>query len=135
MCSARTGAISTLMSAHNERMLVILTAGVTPFAGVPVRQLRESWTKSREQPRSAIAPTCLRWACCPIAPQTQQPYFYVDPSASNEQDLLPSIRGGGCVILYGAYGSGKSTKVFQANEQLAGEFCCLRSNALLRGRP
>eukprot|EP01124_Arcella_intermedia_P037273 TRINITY_DN9941_c0_g4_i4.p2 TRINITY_DN9941_c0_g4~~TRINITY_DN9941_c0_g4_i4.p2 ORF type:complete len:294 (+),score=32.24 TRINITY_DN9941_c0_g4_i4:29-910(+) len=55
-------------------------------------------------------------------------YFYVDPRPTNEKILLPRIRQGDYIMLYGARGSGKTTRAFAAEKQLENEFCCLSTS-------
>lgn len=50
-------------------------------------------------------------------------HYYLDQAPRNEELLLPHIRKGNYVMLYGARASGKTTRAFRAMEQLE-DYCC-----------
>lgn len=49
-------------------------------------------------------------------------YFYIDPSDSNKEVLLPAVTSGKYVMFHGPRASGKSTRMFHACEQLSGDY-------------
>ncbi len=49
----------------------------------------------------------------------------LDPKEENEKNLLPTIRAGSYIMLYGARGSGKSTRAFRAIDHLKESFFCI----------
>lgn len=60
-----------------------------------------------------------------ITSLTSPGYYFVDPAEENRRILLPGIYNGAFLMLYGPRGSGKSTRVYRAIEQLSNDFCCL----------
>eukprot|EP01128_Nolandella_sp_AFSM9_P007604 TRINITY_DN421_c0_g1_i5.p1 TRINITY_DN421_c0_g1~~TRINITY_DN421_c0_g1_i5.p1 ORF type:complete len:618 (+),score=132.83 TRINITY_DN421_c0_g1_i5:76-1929(+) len=59
-----------------------------------------------------------------ITADSREIYYYLDPALGNEELLLPHVREGNYVMLYGARASGKTTRAFRAMEQLQ-DYCCL----------
>eukprot|EP01128_Nolandella_sp_AFSM9_P007600 TRINITY_DN421_c0_g1_i1.p1 TRINITY_DN421_c0_g1~~TRINITY_DN421_c0_g1_i1.p1 ORF type:complete len:618 (+),score=126.91 TRINITY_DN421_c0_g1_i1:76-1929(+) len=59
-----------------------------------------------------------------ITADSREIYYYLDPALGNEELLLPHVREGNYVMLYGARASGKTTRAFRAMEQLE-DYCCL----------
>lgn len=57
-----------------------------------------------------------------ITDLTRGAYFFDDPAPVNESKLLPSVRGGAYVMLYGPRAAGKSTRMLRACEQLGHDF-------------
>jgi hypothetical protein len=57
-----------------------------------------------------------------ITDLTRDAYFYDDPAPSNETTLLPLVRTGKCVMMFGPRAAGKSTCMLRAYEQLGQDF-------------
>lgn len=62
-----------------------------------------------------------------ISAVARNAYYYVDPTESNKEiiEKISKQPGGNAIMMFGARGIGKSTRITRLVEQLADDFFCI----------